>query len=178
LALSGGRGGSGAGRFNVASGEALEVRQREAAPGVIRSLWELRWGLPVVSLHRSYAPDDVEGLVLEAQDGKTAALVTWAVEGGAAEIVTLDAFVEGRGLGSKALALAEGLLRPRGVRRVWLVTTNDNLRAATLYLRAGYRLVRVHLDGMEAVRRVKPGIPRTGMNGLPLSDIWEFEKFL
>ena len=67
---------------------------------------------------------------------------------------------------------------PLGVRRVWLVTTNDNFRAATLYARRGYRLIRVHLNGMDAVRRVKPGVPDTGFGGLPIRDIWEFEKSL
>ena len=54
--------------------------------------------------------------------------------------------------------------------------TNDNLRAAGLYLSRGYRLVRVHLNAVDRVREHKPNLPEKGYEGIPVRDLWEFEK--
>ena len=45
---------------------------------------------------------------------------------------------------------------------------NDNLRALSFYLRRGYRLTRLHLDGMERVRAAKPQVPQSGAEGIAL----------
>lgn len=104
--------------------------------------------------------------------------MTWWVQGDAAEIVSLHAVPQGRGTGARLMEAAEAELRRRGVRRVLLATTNDNVRALAFYIRAGYRLVRVHLDAMERVRRLKPHLPETGHGGVPLQDLWELQKTL
>jgi hypothetical protein len=69
-------------------------------------------------------------------------------------------------------------LRRRGVKAVHLVTTNDNHRALSFYLRRGYRLVRLHLDAMDRVRQSKPQVPLIGNDGIPLRDMWELEREL
>jgi GNAT superfamily N-acetyltransferase len=149
-----------------------------ATSAVVEEVWSQRWGLPVVTTSGSYRPHDVEGLVLRSSSGEVMALVTWIVSGAGAEIVSLDALTQGRGLGTRLLAAAEDELRARGVRHLWLVTTSDNLSAFGFYIRRGYRLVGVHLDSMERVREVKPDLPMTGDNDLPLRDMWELEKDL
>ena len=58
----------------------------------------------------------------------------------------------------------------------WALMTNDNLRAAGLYLSRGYRLVRIHLDAVDRVREHKPKLPVEGYEGIPMRDLWEFEK--
>jgi hypothetical protein len=73
---------------------------------------------------------------------------------------------------------AEEEVRSRGVKTVVLATTNDNVRALSFYIRRGYRLVRLHLDAMDRVRALKPGVPSTGREGVPLQDMWELEKIL
>jgi hypothetical protein len=73
---------------------------------------------------------------------------------------------------------AEEELRRRGVRNVHLITTNDNVRAVAFYQRRGYRLVRLHLGGMDRVRAAKPEVPLTGNDGIPLRDMWELQKEL
>ena len=73
---------------------------------------------------------------------------------------------------------AEEELRRRGVKTVHLVTTNDNHRALSFYVRRGYRLVRLHLDAMDRVRQAKPQVPLIGDDGIPLRDMWELERDL
>lgn len=156
----------------------MDGRIRNATAGEIARVWVERWGLPIITPAGKYAPEDVEGLVLESAADELAGLVTWKVLGTTAEIVTLDAWPTGQGGGARLLEAAEAELRSRGVARLFLVTTNDNARALGFYLRHGYRLVRLHLDAMERVRGEKPSVPETGTGGIPLRDMWELEKHL
>ena len=149
-----------------------------ASPELIAGEWEERWGLPIVTAGRDYLPADVEGLAWRGGDGRVLGLVTWAVDGERAEIVSLDALEPGRGVGSRLMDAAEEELRRRRVGTLRLVTTNDNVRALSFYLRRGYRLVRLHLDAIDRVRRAKPQLPATGHDGIPLRDMWELERDL
>lgn len=151
-------------------------RLEPATPEEIDRLVRENWGVPVVCTDRLYEPADLEGLVWRDEAGKVKGLVTWAVDDDWAEIVTMDAFVQGAHIGGRLLDAAEAELRARGVRTIVVVTTNDNLRAQAFYMRRGYRLVRLDLDGMDRVRALKPGIPETGHEGLALRDMWEFRK--
>lgn len=151
---------------------------RPATTAEISSIWRERWGLPVITPSGRYSPNDVEGLVLVSRSNEPTGLITWRVTEGHAEVVTLDAWPTGQGLGSSLLHHAEQQLGVRGVRRLWLVTTNDNLRALRFYLIRGYRLVRLHLDAMGKVRAEKTAVPLVGTDGLPLRDMWELEKDL
>jgi len=120
----------------------------------------------------------VEGLVWRDAGGAPLGLVTWCVDGERAEIVSLDALQEGRRIGARLMEVAEEELRRRGVRTLRVVTTNDNPRALGFYVRRGYRLVRLHPDAMDRVRALKPGVPLTGNDGIPLRDMWELQKGL
>src|SRR6185437_6053644 len=106
------------------------------------------------------------------------ALASFQVDGDSAEITSLDALRRGHGYGRRILAEVERRLTERGVERCWLVTTNDNVHAISVYLREGWRHVGVRLDAMDEVRALKPAVPLIGENGIPLRDEWEFEKYL
>ena len=156
----------------------MEGRFEAADAAFIEEQWRRLWGLPVISLDREYQPTDVEGLVCLDDRGAPQGLVTWHVEGDRAEIVTVDAFEQGRHVGGRLLNGAEEELRRRGVGQATIRTTNDNLRAIAFYVRHGYRIVAVHLDAMERVRQLKPEVPETGQDGLPLRDAIELAKEL
>ena len=156
----------------------MEGRFEAADATFIDEQWRRLWGLPVVSLGREYQPADVEGLVYRDDGGAPQGLVTWHVDGDRAEIVTIDAFEQGRHVGGQLLNGAEEELRRQGAKRVTIMTTNDNLRAIAFYVRHGYRIVAVHLDAMKRVRQLKPAVPETGQDGLPLRDVIELAKEL
>jgi GNAT superfamily N-acetyltransferase len=149
-----------------------------ASAEFIAQQWEEHWGLPLVSVEHEYMPSDVEGLAWRGDDGTRLGLVTWAVDGTIAEIVSLHAVERGRGVGAQLMDAAEEELRRRGVRTVRVVTTNDNPRALSFYLRRGYRLVRLHLGAMDRVREAKPDVPLVGNDGIPLLDMWELGRDL
>lgn len=156
----------------------MEGRTEPAGVRFIEDSIQQRWGLPVVTPLCDYMPQDVEGLIWRDGAGKTQGLITWAVTGKNAQIVTIDAFVQGAHIGGRLLDAAEVELVQRGVRRISIATTNDNLRALAFCTRRGYRLVHLHLDAMTRVRAIKPGVSATGADGIPRRDMWELEKLL
>jgi GNAT superfamily N-acetyltransferase len=137
---------------------------------------EFTGGPPVVGALGTYRPPDVDAIRLVTSAGS--GIVTWAVRGQVAELVSLHADPPGAGVGDNLLHHAEERSRSAGAGRMMIVTTNDNPRALTFYIREGYRLIRIELDAMDDVRRLKPGVPLTGNGGIPLRDHWVLEKTL
>ncbi len=130
-----------------------------------------RWGSPTVVAHGVvYEPSSLPGLVAE-DDGSPVGLLTFIVEGDECEIVTIDAFEEGRGVGATLIDSVKGL----GHERLWLITTNDNSRAQRFYERVGFRLVGVHQGAVERSRELKPEIPLVSADGTPIRDELEYE---
>jgi ribosomal protein S18 acetylase RimI-like enzyme len=125
--------------------------------------------------------DALDGDGLVAVDaGAAVGLVTWHVDlaGTAAEIRCLVVVPEarGQGIGRALVAAAHARVREVGVRRAWLVTTNDNLRALALYQRLGYQLVALRAGFVDASRRtLKPSIGEIGEHGIPIRDELELE---
>ncbi len=156
-----------------------EPQTRPATAGEIEADWrEFTGGPPVVGVLREYEPTDVEGIVWRDEESGRSGVVTWWTDGAQAEIVSVHAEPQGGGTGTRIMDAAEHELRRRGVKTVVLATTNDNVCALSFYIRRGYRLVRLHLDAMDHVRAVKPGVPSTGREGVPLQDMWGLEKIL
>ena len=153
-----------------------DMTLRSATTEDIKAVWDVRWYGLVVGLATVYEPPEVEGLALVDDLDEIVGLVTYHVDGPSGQIVTLDTLVRGRGFGRRLLEAVENKFHKRGLGRAWALMTNDNLRAAGLYLSRGYRLVRVHLDAVARVREFKPKLPEKGYEGIPVRDLWEFEK--
>ncbi len=138
-----------------------------------------RWGAPeIVSRGRRHEAAGLEAMVAEVGSGRAAVpvgLATYRVEGDETELVSLDALVEGRGIGTALLAAVAERAGGEGCRRLWLVTSNDNLDALRFYQRRGMRLVAVHRGGVDRARAVKPQIPEVGAFGIALHDEIELE---
>lgn len=107
--------------------------------------------------------------------GDREGLATYRVRGASAELVTLDAAVPERGIGSALLAGLARRLRRAGVARLLVTTTNDNLDALRFYQRRGFRIVAVRPDAIERGRRLKPAIPTPGAYGIVIRDEIELE---
>ncbi len=128
------------------------------------------WGAEIVVAHGViYRPDELPGFVAEA-GGRLVGLATYHVDGDACEVVTIDSLMTGRGVGTALLEAVADTARAAGCRRLWLVTTNDNLSALRFYQRRGLRLVAVRPNAIEAARTLKPQIPLIGADGIPIRD--------
>lgn len=143
-------------------------------PWVVRTLTE-HWLSPKsVSRGRVHDADRAPGFLAE-HNGRPIGLVTYCIEGDQCEVLTLNSLCEGIGVGAALLEEVAGTARRAGCRRVWLITTNDNLPAIRFYQRRGWRLAAVHPKALEESRRLKPEIPLVGIDGIPLRDEIEFE---
>ena len=113
--------------------------------------------------------------------GRRTAILTYRIDAGEMEVVSLyvDAGDRGRGHGTALLRAASERARREGCSRLWLVTTNDNLPAQRYYLARGMCVAAVHEGAVDAARReLKPEIPLHGVDGAGIHDEIEFEEVL
>lgn len=137
-----------------------------------------RWGSPdIVTRGRVHRADRLPGFIALV-GGEPLGLITYCISGPECEIISLDSLAEGRGIGTALLRAVEDEARRSGVRRLWLVTTNDNRRAISFYGKRGFRFAAVHAGAVRESRRLKPSIPETGMDGIPIRDEMEMEMIL
>ena len=130
----------------------------------------------VARLGRLERPLDHPALVAEA-DGALAGVLTYVIAASACEILTLHAAERGRGVGTALLDAVESLARERGCRRLWVLTTNDNVDALRFYQRRGFTLSELYAGATAAARdTLKPEIPHIGNHGIPIRDEIILEK--
>jgi GNAT superfamily N-acetyltransferase len=149
----------------------FEDRDREWA----RALLTERWGSArVVSRATLHRADRLPGFVAEL-GGDRKGLITYRIADDACEIVTLDSVDERRGIGTALLDAVRELVRSRGCRRLWLITTNDNVHAQEFYQKRGFEIVAIHENAVVESRKMKPEIPEKGFDGIPVRDEIELE---
>ncbi|MBD3257988.1 GNAT family N-acetyltransferase [candidate division GN15 bacterium] len=132
----------------------------------------------IISCMRKLYPADLPGLVAEDADGNRVGLLTYEIIGDQCEVVTLDAFNQWSGIGTALMARAREIAVDAGCKRLWLITTNDNVDAIRFYQKRGLMIATVHVNGLEQYRTLKPMIPNIGNYGIPLRDAIEFEMWL
>ncbi len=164
----------------------------------LRQFWIEHWGAAeMVSRGKVHRVDDLpgfvalgscaEGLLRPAPTGNESAaqpgarvcgVATYCIENEQCELLSIDSLAEGQGIGSALLDAVRQAAASACCRRLWLITTNDNLPALRFYQRRGLRLVAVHAGAVDQSRRIKPSIPETGLDGIPLRDEIELEFLL
>jgi ribosomal protein S18 acetylase RimI-like enzyme len=133
-------------------------------------------GSRVVAAHGELlSPLELPGLVACAGEDRVG-LLTYRMESEGCEVVSLHSDREGMGAGTALLEEAARLARAAGSRRLWLITTNDNAYALRFYQRRGFRLSALRPRAVDEARRtMKPSIPETGNDGIPIRDELELE---
>jgi N-acetylglutamate synthase-like GNAT family acetyltransferase len=149
----------------------IDVRQAGTADhSRIVDLLTRSWGSTIVVAHGVVHDAATLPALLAERRGRLAGLLTYAIDGDAFEVVSIDAVVRSAGVGTVLLDAAAGHAERAGLRRLRLVTTNDNLDALRFYQRRGLRLVQVTPGGVDESRRIKPGIPLVGDFGIEIHD--------
>jgi len=92
--------------------------------------------------------------------------------------MTLNSWRAGLGVGTALLEAARQAANRARCGRLYLVTTNDNTHALRFYQKRGFVINAVRLNVMEQARKVKPEIPPTGADGIPIRDEIELEMIL
>lgn len=115
-----------------------------------------------------------EGFIVRLGE-EVVGLVTYRIDGSECEITSLDSLQEGIGVGTVLIeAVKEAACRAR-CRRLFLITTNDNTHALRFYQRRGFRLFALYRNAVDESRKIKPEIPLTGSDDIPIRDEIELE---
>ncbi len=131
----------------------------------------------IVTRGISYEAENLPGFVAEI-NGKRFGLLTYNIKNEEIKIVTMYAIEERKGIGTSLLEEIESLAKQKNCKRLWLITTNDNVDALRFYQKRGYEIKAVHRHAIEESRKIKPQIPLIGNYGIPIRDEIEMEKLL
>jgi GNAT superfamily N-acetyltransferase len=141
----------------------------------LRDFWVQHWGAEtMITRGQTVRYDEVEGFVF----GDWAGLLTFMIRGEECEVTSLDSLQVGQGIGTVLIDEVLREAKDRNCRRVFLITTNDNLNALGFYQKRGFELTALHRGAIYESRRIKPSIPLIGMNDIPLRDELELEMKL
>ena len=144
----------------------------------LRQFWIEHWGgEEMITRGNVYRPEQLEGFVVE--DGEEwIGLLTFVVKDDECEVTSLDSLRDGQGIGSKLIEQAVEEALRQGCKRLFLITTNDNLNALGFYQKRGFVLSALYRGAVNESRKRKPGIPLVGHNNIPLRDEIELEMSL
>jgi GNAT superfamily N-acetyltransferase len=133
------------------------------------------WGRAVVRRGESVEVENLPGFEAWIGDDR-AGLLTYAVRGDECEVVTLHSLLPGRGAGRALMDAARSAAVDAGCRRLWLVTTNDNVGALAFYQRWGMDLCAFRRGAVDDSRRtLKPSIPERDERGVRIAHELELE---
>ena len=151
--------------------QALTHEYREAVNKILEEEWSCP---PCISRGRALDTTILPGFISLA-DNKINGVVTYNIERNECEIATLNSFDENKGVGTALINAVLAVAKEKGCKRLWLITTNDDINAIRFYQLKGFELVNVHLNAMDISRQMKPSIPLIGMDNIPLKHEFEFE---
>jgi GNAT superfamily N-acetyltransferase len=124
-----------------------------------------------------YYPAELPGFIAWQNEHITG-LVTYHFEDNAVELLTLNSLIPDQGMGTALIEAVKIAARSFAARRLWLVTTNDNLNALRFYQKRGFHLTALYPGAVSLAREIKPAIPLTGDFDIPIRDEIELEMIL
>src|SRR5215470_15954053 len=149
---------------------AMQVRLKEPTDQAwVESILRRCWGgSDIVVRGCVYKAADLPALIAGNREG----LCTFAIEsdGMSAELVTINALVPAKGIGTALIGALISRLAANGVRSLRVTTTNDNVNALGFYQRRGFRIIAVLPGAVDQARKIKPSIPLIGYRGIEVHD--------
>lgn len=156
----------------------MEIKIREANSSDqkwIKNLFINNWGSDfIVSRGKIQKPENLRGVIAE-EDEEKVGLATIHIENNEMELVTIDSLKPGKGIGTLLISEIIKIAKEKNVKRLWLITTNDNMNALKFYQKNNFHLVKIYPNALEESRKIKPEIPEIGEDGIPLRDEIELE---
>ena len=112
----------------------LEITQiSDKDKSLIADFIRKHWGSSFsVSRGKIYHIVDLQGFICK-QNNKIAGLITYHIVKKDCEIVTLNSEIENEGLGTRLINKVINVAKTNQCKRVWLITTNDNVNAIRFY---------------------------------------------
>ncbi|MDP1721774.1 MAG: GNAT family N-acetyltransferase [Candidatus Gottesmanbacteria bacterium] len=136
------------------------------------------WGPPgIVTRGKLHETAELSGFVA-IENNEPIGLITYSIEKNECEIVSLKSLKEKRGIGSALIEAVVQASKTHGCQRLVVITTNDNTSALHFYQKRGFHLRAVYPNALDISRKLKPSIPITGIDDIPLRDEIELEMLL
>lgn len=154
--------------------ERIDSANRELVNVFIREHW---YTTTMVIRGKQIDMTQTEGFFLLEKEN-IIGLLTYIVYDGILEITSLDSLRENQGIGSALVNMAVREARERGLQKIVLMTTNDNINAIRFYQKRGFDMARLFRNAVDAARKLKPEIPLIGENAIPLHHEIEFERWI
>ena len=154
--------------------ERIDSANREMVNVFIREHW---YTTTMIIRGKQIDMTQTEGFFLLEKEN-IIGLLTYIVYDGILEITSLDSLRENQGIGSALVTMAVREAAERGLQKVVLITTNDNINAIRFYQKRGFDMARLFRNAVDAARKLKPEIPLIGENAIPLHHEIEFERWI
>ena len=136
---------------------------------------EKEWGdLNIVSLGKMHHAEKLNGFVALEHE-KVVGFVLYHFVNNECEIVALYSDIENNGIGTALINTMKDFAIKNNCKRLFLITTNDNIRGIAFYQKKGFVIAKIHVDAIKNSRKLKPQIPMVADNGIPIRDEIEFE---
>jgi len=146
------------------------IKDNEAVSEIIKG-----WGSDIlVSRGKTYKTEDLEG-ILTYKKNKIIGLGLYYIKNNECEIVLLETFIQKKGIGTQIIEKIKEIAKLNNCKRIWLITSNDNIDAIKFYQRRGFNIANFYKNAMDKSRELKPTIPLIGNYEIPIKDELEFE---
>ena len=138
----------------------------------------MNWdSVKIVTRSKIYDASKLPGFLAGGEE-QTHGFITYRIDENKVEIISLNSFKERVGIGSSLIDAVKKVAVSKSIKRIWLITTNDNYTAVSFYQRRGFRVKTIHKNAIEQSRKLKPEIPVTGIGGVPIRDEIEMEMLV
>lgn len=154
--------------------EYLNLEQNERYRTKVNDLLKKAWGDVKIVVHGEWIDLSRTKAVICVENSEVIGAVHYYFAGDSCEILSLFSHKEHVGIGQKLMHLVLDECRDCGLQRLFLVTTNDNVRAFKFYQQFGMDLEEIRFNQLELSRRLKPQTPFVGDNGIPLKHELQF----
>ena len=152
----------------------LNQSNHKWAMDLIKEVWI---STKIISKGKVHDTNELPGIIAIHKNNRVG-LIIYNLIGDECEIVSLNSLKENIGIGTTLLKEIERISTFKGCKRLWVITTNDNIDALRFYQKKSFKIVAIHLDALEQSRRLKPEIPFLGSNDIEIRDEIELEKIL
>ncbi|WP_313376569.1 GNAT family N-acetyltransferase [Chishuiella sp.] len=121
----------------------------------------------MVSKSKVHYIDNLESFVY-IKNKEIIGIITFTIDNNEIEIVSLDSFIENKGIGTALINEVIELFRSYEYNKLWLITTNDNLNALKFYQKRGFIITDIYINAIEKSRKLKPSIPILGYDNIAI----------
>lgn len=149
----------------------INKKYRNSVNRILKDEWHCP---PSISRGKIIDTTNISGFIF-LEDDVIKGVVTYNIENEECEIVTLNSFDENKGIGTSLINGVLEVALKNNCKRLWLITTNDDINAIRFYQKKGFELKAAHINAMELSRKLKPSIPLIGMYNIPIKHELEFE---